>query len=347
MTIEIRRADQSDLERWDDNVARSENGTVFHQLAALRMQAKHTGAEFHPLVGLKGQEVVGLFPVFELSKGPVSGVFSPPPYLWVPYGGPIMIHQPGVKRRKVDRRNKEFLTGCLDWLTDNGLGTYQQFTVAPGYDDMRPFTRTGATVSPAYTYTVDLDPGRDALLESFSRDARTNIRDAEESGYTIRVGGVTEIDWIIDQLQDRYHSQGLSFPDLSEFIVDLYEQPTLPDGTIRPYVCYDGSTRVGGMIIAESNGTTYRWLGGMKPVGGPDISVNDALDWAVMCDAIDRGVSTYDLVGAGVESINRYKSKFDPHLGVFYRVRAGSWGIKRLVEMYRTVDGFRSSFEPL
>lgn len=336
MTLEVRPAAEAELDRWDDTVERSEHATAFHRLAALRLQAYHAGAEFHPLIGLKGDEVVGLFPVFELHKGPFSGAFSPPPYLWVPYGGPVLVTPAGMKRRKVDRQNREFVTGCLDWLDDHGLASYYQFKMPPGYEDLRPFDRNHTSLRPSYTYTVDLDRDRETVLASFSRDARTNIDAVEASDYTVSVGDGADIDWILDRLQDRYSAQGITFPDISAFVRELHQQ--LPNGTVRPYVCARGSERLGGLIVIGSGATTYRWLGGMKPDDDADIAVNDALDWAVMCDAMDRGMATYDMVGAGVQSINRYKSKFNPSLSEFYVVRGGSWGLKRLVGLYRAVD---------
>jgi len=49
-----------------------------------------------------------------------------------------------------------------------------------------------------------------------------------------------------------------------------------------------------------------------------DFPVNDVLDWHVMRDARDRGISRYDLVGANLPRTARYKSKFGPDPVPYY-----------------------------
>ncbi len=51
-----------------------------------------------------------------------------------------------------------------------------------------------------------------------------------------------------------------------------------------------------------------------------------------MRDGLRAGLERYDLVGAGVPSINRYKAKFNPRLETNYTItRARSGWIWRLI----------------
>lgn len=54
-----------------------------------------------------------------------------------------------------------------------------------------------------------------------------------------------------------------------------------------------------------------------------------------MRDGLRDGLERYDLVGAGVPSINRYKAKFNPRLETHYEITAGSFGIDLLIDRYR------------
>lgn len=342
MGVDVRRATGADFQDWDDAVEQSAHGTFFHQHDALQVQAEHAGADLHPLVGYKGEEPVGVFPVFELEKGPFVGAFSPPPYLWVGYLGPALVNTAKLSRRKTERRNEGFVEGCWEWIADEVGPAYAQVTTPPRYRDVRPFKWNDCSLTPEYTYAVDLRADQEELLAGFSSDARSNVRDAEAADYEVEVGGSGAIAWIVEQIQRRHDAQGRRYPDLTGFVTDLHER--LPDGQVMPYVLRVAGKPVGGLIAVGHADTVYRWQGGVTPDVEVDLAVNDLLDWHVMCDAAERGRVAYDLVGAGVPRINRYKAKFNPRLSTFYRVEYGSWGAPTLASVYRQLSAHRPSW---
>ncbi len=80
-----------------------------------------------------------------------------------------------------------------------------------------------------------------------------------------------------------------------------------------------------------------RWQGGVRTDVETDLAVNDLLDWRIMRDAMDRGRTTYDLVGANNRRINRYKAKFNPELHPFYSLERNAAGMKTLAHLYKTI----------
>lgn len=70
----------------------------------------HSGGTLHPHAGFKSQEPVGLFPVFELAKGPASLTFSPPD-LKITNLGPIQLNYRKQKQRCRERTNRRFIRG--------------------------------------------------------------------------------------------------------------------------------------------------------------------------------------------------------------------------------------------
>nr|WP_225317794.1 aminoacyltransferase [Haloferax sp. CBA1148] len=189
MTIQIVEFDESRRDEWDRYVTRSGDASIFHQYRALELQAKHSNSTLHPLVGFKNEQAIGLYPVFELRKGPVKTAFSPPPDLGVPYLGPVMLGADNIKQRKLERRRNQFIEGCTGWVSREITPIYTHLRVGNYYTDMRIFQWGGSTVTPKYTYNVDVDRSEDDLLLSFSRSARRNIRDAEDISSNISVGG--------------------------------------------------------------------------------------------------------------------------------------------------------------
>ncbi|KAB1189929.1 GNAT family N-acetyltransferase [Haloferax sp. MBLA0076] len=337
MSIEIIEAEWDELDAWDDYVERSPMANVFHQSDALRIQERHSNSTLHPLVGKKGQEVVGIFPVFQKEKGPFSGVFSPPPPLWVPRLGPALLNVDDLRQRKLESTANGFIEGCNSWIRENLQRNYMQVRTEAALTDVRPFKWDGGDVTPEYTYVLDITPDEDDLLMRFTSDARKNIRnvDTDEHDFTVEEGGVEEVKRILRQVTERYEEQGEGFNMPTEFAVDLYE--SLPEGQIRPYVFRYEGTYVSGMLTYEYKDRVFRWHGGVRPDIDVGLSVNELLDWHIIRDAKSRGVTHYDLVGAGNARLNLYKTKYNPDLELFFSVRSGSRGMKTVVDLYRNV----------
>lgn len=327
--ISIGRADDGDRQRWNDLVERSPQANVFHYREALEVQAVHANADLHPLVGYKGQEPIGLFPVFETRKGGMTMACSPAPGLWVSYLGPALLNQEKLKRRKAERRNRLFVEGCLDWIERKLGPKYVNVRPDAAYRDVRPFEWNDFDVEVRHTYEVDLTPGEDEVLMSFSSDARNNIR--TDGDYRIYEGGHAEIEAIISQVRARHDEQGESYGVTPGFATDLYDR--LPDGAVRPYACEVDGEVAGGMVALEFGDTVYRWQGGAKH--DRDLPVNDLVDWAIMTDAIDRGLERYDLVGANEQRLCGYKAKFGPELESYYGMEKGTRVTNALSSVYK------------
>lgn len=336
MGVEVSKATGDDLASWNGYVEQSAQTNCFHLREALEKQAEHVGCDLHPLIGFKGQEPVGLFPIFEIKKGPISTAFSPPPDINIPYLGPALLNVDKLKQRKAERRNESFISECLSWVDTNLNAQYTHVRVNGLYPDLRPLKWEGFDATPRYTYHVDLEPDREDLLDSFSRDARTNIRDnVESSSVRIEEGGQPAIRRIIEQVRRRYENQGITFHLSLSLVTELYEQ--LPDGVIRPYTCHVDDEFCGGILAYEYNDTIHRWQGGVKTGAEVDVPINDLLDWSVMVDAKDRGVSTYDLVGAENQRISKYKAKFNPTLQEYYQLERGSPAMNVAAHLYKQV----------
>lgn len=328
----------SDADRWNRAVERSPGATVLHRFEALSTMAEHSGTTALPLVGFSGDELVGLFPAFERSKGPVTAVLSPPPHLWVQRLGPVFVGTLGLETREAERRRHALVDAVFEWLRAERGPDLVRVLTSDGTGDPRPFAWNGCDVTPEYTYVTDLRPGAEELLSRFSSDARRNVREAEGADYEVVPGDGDDVGRIMEQVRRRYEEQDVPFSVPAAFPRDLLER--LPEESIRPYVLRVGGEFRGGVLAYDDGETVGRWYGGVKPGDGVDLAVNDLLDWHVMCDAIERGRSFYDLVGAGDPRLNRYKAKFAPELRTFFRAERTSLPVAVLLRAYRSAKGF-------
>lgn len=332
ITVQSLAESDADADRWNRWVDRSPHGTVFHRYEALDVQAEHGDVDSHLLIGYKGEEPVGILPIFERRIGPISVAFSPPPDLLVSYLGPALLNMEALRRRKQDRRLQGFVEGVFEWLREEIDPVYTHVRTNGAYEDLRPFLWNGCQATPEYTYLLDLTPGRDEVFDGTSGTLRSNVRNTPDEDYTIEEGGPEAIAAIIEQVRSRYESQDASYHVTPAFVTDLYDR--LSEDRVRPYVCSVDGSFVGGIVALDDGETVYRWQGGVRPEGDLDLEVNDLVDWRIIRDAIERGRTTYDFVGANDPHINRYKAKFNPGLETYYSLERGSALVTQLAHLY-------------
>lgn len=306
-----------------------------HRREALDVMERAYDYELHSLVGFKGEEPVGLLPVFEKHRGPLTFVYSPPTELDVPYMGPVLLGTDRLKQRKAEQWNRRFVDGCLERVDEEIDPDFVDVRAVDRYDDPRPFIWNGFDVEPAYTHVVDLTLDGDALLDRFSSDARRKIRNADEDAHEIETGGPEDIRRVVRMLRERIDAKDQShgFGDIQldpDFAVALYDR--LPEGYVRPVVCRVDGEFAGGVLLLERGDTVYRWHG--APKTDVDLPVNELLDWHVITTAPERDRTRYDLVGGMIPSVSAYKAKFNTEVRPIYVAQSESRRMKLASSVY-------------
>lgn len=324
MSIEVERLVDGRAEEWNGYVDRAPGGSPFHRHEALSWLATRTSARVHRLVGYNGQEPIAVFPVFETRSLGRTLVVSPPPMLESVPLGPAFLEFGETKRRKVERYRTEFVEACDEWLDAHLDPAYVHVRGGTELTDVRPFRWADYDATPFYTYGVDLTPDREEILARFSSDARSNVR--SEGDATIREGDADDVERIVAQVARRHREQDEPYPLSPGAVRDLYER--LPDGRIRPYVCAVDGRMVCGMVTVDDGETVHRWQGGVKY--GGDLPAADLLDWHIMREAKAAGRTRYDLVGANMPRLCRYKAKFGPEPLVYFNIKRRS-GLREFV----------------
>lgn len=336
MGIEVSHAGD-DRGEWNRAVERSPQATPLHRYEAVRLLARESGTSFQLLMGHKGQEPVGLFPVFRRRRGPLTMLFSPPKDVGVHTLGPALLNHEKLKRRKAEKRNRRFVQQCLDRLEDDVDPDSVEVQTVPGYGDVRPFLWNGFDAEMDYTYVVDLTQGADSLFDQFSSEVRRKVRSEDAERLTVERGDAIDAGRIAKQVEERYDGRQEKYMGISPRLAeDLFE--ALPDDRIRAHVCRVDGEFVGGGITLETDDAAYRWQG--FPKAEADFPVNDLLDWHIIQDAIDRDKTRYDLVGAMNARLSEYKSKFAPEIVPTYVVRAESERMRLASDVRELVGGF-------
>ena len=321
-----------DAEKWNGLVERSGKTTPFHRYEALEVIAEHSGTTLYPFVGYNGQEPIGLFPVFSLSRGPFRAAFSPPPELEISYLGPALIEGQSGKQRKAERRHRRFIEAVLGEIDEEIRPHYTHVRTGVEYDDPRPFLWNDYDPTPRYTYFVDLTPDVDDIFMSFSSDIRRNVRRAEEDyEFEIAEGDAADAERIIRDVRKRHEEQGVSYNVTPAFARDLHRR--LPEGTFRATTFTSDGRFLGGQLTLEDEETIYGW----QTVADLDaeLPVTDILDWEAFQRAKDRGIDRVDLVGANNPRLCSYKAKFNPTVRTYYSLESSSPVTDALKAVYK------------
>lgn len=332
--------EQLTLDEWERHLP---NGgfEAFHTPEALEVMDEHLQGDLRLYGGFKGEQPIGLLPVFVRQRSIGRAILSPPPSTGTPHLGPIVMSN-SPKRRKVEQVNRRFVEAVLGELSVPSSRTLLRLVCAPSYADPRPFRWAGMDVRADFTYHLDVADDPEEMLRSFSKSLRREIRDLGDADLTVAVedDGLEAAAQVYDDIAARYAEQEESFPLTREYVLDLVD--ALGD-RCRVYVARDGDgTYLTGVIVVYSNDAAYYWEGGARATY-EDSSVNSLLHWAVIRDiAVDpdlESVSRYDMVGANTRRLCDYKAKFSPDLVPYYVVESGGPAMDLAKTAYGLLNG--------
>ncbi len=325
------------LSEWDAALPKT-GFDIFHTTDALEVLESHWAGELRLFGGFKGDEPIGLLPVFIRHHRFGRIISSPPVGFGVGRLGPIVMPT-SPKQRKRESVNKRFIENVVEALDATDQFTLFRVVGSTTYTDPRPFKWNGFDATPRFTYQIDVDSTpADEVLKSFSRDLRNDIRSRDEVGVSIRRGEDGDAEKIYEAMVDRYQRQGRSQPLSWEFVDDLL---AAVGDRARIYVAESDSGQfLSGMIMLYADGTAYNWKGGTKPAEiDTSVSVNNLLHWKIIEDIITDpeldSTTTYDLYTANNERLSRYKSSFNGSLVTYYTIESNGVPMALAKKAYR------------
>jgi predicted N-acyltransferase len=329
MTITLREADDNQQKEWDDTVLSSPHGTIFHTWAWLKIIQKNTNSRFLPLMAYKGNQLVALYPVFIQKKGIFTLAFSPPSRTYLLYLGPVIAGYDDMKQDKKESLLLEIQEGINHFLISEVGCTYIRIRPSPGIYDSRYLSWTGYSVTPQYTYRLNLSGGIDTIWSRFDRKLRVNIHKAEREQVTVKEGNREDLLAISDTLTRRFQEQGFKTNDYRNYLMDIYD--VFYPEHLKIFVAYYHGECVGGMVSLCFNKIMYLWIGIPKS-DIPGLSPNDLVQWEAIKWACRNGFSFYEVMDGGDNlRLRGYKAKYNPHLCIWYTGEKYSSAISKII----------------
>ncbi|AGB31202.1 hypothetical protein C488_01459 [Natrinema pellirubrum DSM 15624] len=311
---------------------------VFHDPDALSVLDDHTDAELQLYGAYKGQQAVGLLPVFVGSRSIGRTVLSPPVSFSVPRLGPV-VNPNSPKRRKRERINRTLAEEVIETLDIDARTTLFRMSCPVEYGDPRPYEWRDFSLTPRFTYVLDLEAkSLENVLSSFSKSLRREMRKRDDLDLTIEREGIDAALRVYEDVVEQYREHDDPAPLSRSFLRDLLS--ALDGERWRVYVARtpDGEYQ-SGVLALYSPDLAYFWQGGVT-ASYDGISVNSLLHHAIIEDVLTdpelESVTGYDLVGANTERLCEYKAKFNADLRQYYVVESGGLEMSLAKSAYQT-----------
>lgn len=330
--METKILDEKDSSLWDAIVDDNSIGTIFHKWEWLRIAEKHSRSKLYPIISLRGNEPVGIFPLFHLRRWPLKAVFSGGVGGLIPTLGPIIVGYDKIKQYKLEHLYRQFQGQVDDFIKSELHPNYIYIITSPGLRDIRPFMWSNYQISPTYTYKIDLTPGEARVFDSFKQQLRNAIRRGKERGLVIKEGTISDIEYLYRSLEKNYKDQNrcLSLP--KEYLYDLFQE--FGSRNLKLFKALYNGQNAGAILLTTYKDTTSAWVGAAKSeVAG--LPTNDLIQWEAIKWSIQNDYKYFELVGAGMERLCEFKSKYSPRLEIYFDIKRSDILGKLAVNAYQ------------
>lgn len=293
--ITLKMLDEGKKDLWNGIVAASPHGTIFHTFEWMDLLEKEFGVKKIPLGIFENEDLVGVFPAFLQRKGIFKILVSPLHEAATPYGGPI------VQETRLYDAIQAFDTysRCAD---------YYDITLSPKYT-LNGDIWNNFEFDDRNTYILNLDRPVDAVWQTLNKKCRNAVRKAEKHEVSIFEGNSKkDIEDFWEMTDVTFQKSGTESPISIDYTKAVYDTFFPRDQFKLIFAEHDGK-RIGGAIFLCLADRIYYWQGASYP----DyylLAPNNLIQWYIISWAIKNGFKTYDMLGANIPSIAKFKSSF-------------------------------------
>lgn len=288
-------------EEWDEHLDRFPDATPFHTRDWLECLEEVRGANWIPLGIFKGGKLVGLAPIFSLTRGFLKLLASPLTGWATPYLGPLC-----------GEGELEDALRALRCMASECRAAYLELTLLPGKDigdiGFRKEIRT--------TYILDLEPDEGAMWKKLKGKCRNMVRKAERSGVEIREVGSPGFFNTYWEMAEEVYAKSRRPPAIPlKFFRRLWDR-LRPKGKFKVLAAEHRGKSIAAAAFLLYRDTAYYW-DGVSFIWAYSLAPNNLLQWAFIRWAAKQGFSRYDMLGADIPGVARFKASFGPRLEAY------------------------------
>jgi lipid II:glycine glycyltransferase (peptidoglycan interpeptide bridge formation enzyme) len=297
-----------DKNTWDSFVDSNPHSLLFHKWDFLKTVEKFTKFDVLTYGIYFDTQLIGVVPLFYHKSADVAMLFSPPPRAGIPNLGFLVFNE--FDTFKQDKKEK-FLNSITDDLSltfKEKKVDYVSLSLTPEIIDIRPFQWSNYEIQLNYTYMIDTSLELDGIWNTFKKDTRKKIKEAQNAD--IKIIYTDDCKSIFAKLQERYKNQKINLPIIcNEYLEEL--KRFFPNNIFFKTAVLDDKI-VGSDITIRYNHRHLDWLGGVRPE--VEYPVNELLIWNSIEKCKENNLVEMDMAGANHKYISEFKSQFNPKI---------------------------------
>jgi CelD/BcsL family acetyltransferase involved in cellulose biosynthesis len=319
---------------WDAFVYRHPAALLFHTSDWLRLLRRVYGSEFHQLGAWSGHRLVGLLPLLTRKLGPFRLAGSPlmQTIASTPFMGPLTAPE-WIAPTLIAL---ESVLSC--WRIDHIEIAFPALLA-----DLTLPKRLGYSIETCQTVVMDLR-GRtvDQLWQGLSSACRRAIRKAERHRVKIiEMDNRGFLDEYYRMCEEVYTGSGRP-PHLSKAFYVAAWDALASRGKMHVRMALHRGEILAGAVFLSYRETAY-YLSGASHDRGLELRPNNLIQWHFIEQALAKGYRWYDMGGAVVQGITRFKLSFGGQLWPYTRLyransalaRAGRAVYRRVIPLWR------------
>jgi len=311
-------AGDADLKLWDGFVAASPQANPFSTSGWLLNAGAAVGAEIEIWIASKGDRIVAGIPIPTRRMGERWHLGLPlSAYDTFVYRSRAAGHPAAATSEHLE------VTEALLAATQKGIKNWS-LLLSTAIDDVRPWIWAGWAARPRYTYVLDVSQPLQVAAT-----VRPRLRKAQEAGMAMRE------EWDLDAIWSVFAGtqgrQGFGVR-LTRQQFDRLARSLFEGGLARMEIAFapDGEPAAGHIVLAvPGTQAAFQWIAGTN---GRYLQ-SGVSAWQTVESAAElgrRGFRSWDLCGADLPSVARFKSDLGAALVTYYQVDAPRGAVESL-----------------
>jgi len=316
--LSIREIGRDEHKLWDELVASSPQGTIFHKSFWLNANSELFNQKLRIIGCFEGDSLLGGCSFFvRTSRGAFK--MATASCTMTPYGGFVIspFSNGGKKSQGQWIRYDEVMRSLCNALSAEHFD-YIQLVNSPGFTDIRPLTWGGWSDLVYYTYSLDLASHDDA---NASKSVKYNLRKANANNIAIKQ--VLDASLFYKLFSMTFERQNIKPPVQETYFKKMFD--LLRDqGSCEMWVAEtpEGEKACAYNIVWD-NKRAYSWIAAtntdLRLVGA-----NVMLDWEIFKHLKENGFKEYNMFRGNLPQLTTYATNFNPQLAPYYGVEKSS-----------------------
>jgi hypothetical protein len=263
----------------------------------LRLIQDSFGCKTKTVAVLKGNTVVAEFPLIYQSKIFFILVGSPLRGTHTEFGGVILD----------DRYTKAIMAKMHDYLLRDNASWIEFALQTPPENLGDVMGSMGYSREARQSIIIALDKSVEEIWRNFAGRARTEIRKAQKKSLAVQILKESDNSNYYDLILNVFNRQKRN-PSFDKKFLDAVYAQIQTDNFLHCGVFYDNNLVAGALFLKDKKRIVF--VSGASNAEGRRLGANSLIQWFAIQSSVEAGLTEYDMGGAGVREIDKFKKSF-------------------------------------